>query len=449
MKFLLTLALLVSTAITASAQSYDLTLYTSGFGVVKDTRQMSLRAGTNRVELNGIPQAFEPSSLVTLFNGTMSAVTVSMERPNSASILTSRIGKKVTLIGADHSFTGVVDRFQNGVLILKLNDGSLLSVTNPGTFHVAVDSLPAVFSTYPMVTLDLNARRAGRQDVGLMYKTKGFNWTASYVVVLDENGTAGRLSGYARIDNMTGMDFKGATLRLVSGDIYRSQGDRDGVPMMRQVVLSAYSSEADPKMIQVPVGDVHLYTLDKPFDVMSSMQTRIPLVEESAIKTVRRYRYSASGGGDGIFAGSRAQVMVDIANTSAAGLGKPLPAGEVTVYSRTGELLTLTGETRIGHTAVNGRVRLVTGTAFDILVKEDPMRQDRIRDNVFDNHYAVSVKNTKREAIVVEVAMQMSPNTSITRSTLPTTMEGNMALFSVSLRAGEEKKVEFTVRNSY
>lgn len=449
MKFLLTLALLASTALTASAQPYDLTLYTSGFGVVKDTRSMTLRAGMNRIDLGGFPQSFDANSLFTLFNGTLGAVSVSMERPNAASILTSRIGKKVTLIGADHTFTGVVDRYQNGVLILRLNDGSLLSVTNPGSFHVAVDSLPAVFTTYPMVTLDLNARRAGKQDVGLLYKAGGFHWAANYVVVLDENGSAGRLSGTARIDNSTGMDFKGATLRLVAGDIYRNRGDQDDRPLLMQVAAMAERASADMKFGSESVGDVHLYTLDKPFDVMSGVQTRIPLVDEATIKPVRRYRYSASGGGDGVFAGSRAQVMFDIPNTTAAGLGKPLPAGDVTIYMRSGERLTLTGETRIGHTAVDGRVRLVTGTAFDILVKEDAMRQDRIRDNVYDNHYSVSVKNTKREAIVVEVAMPLSPNTSITRSTLPATMEGSVALFSVSLKPGEEKKVEFTVRNSY
>lgn len=449
MKLLLALALLVSTALTASAQSYDLTLYTSGFGVVKDTRAMTLRAGMNRVEVTGLPHSFDPNSLFTLFNGTMGMLSMGTERPTSASILTSRIGKKVTLIGADHTFTGVVDRFQNGVLILKLNDGSLLSVTNPGSFHVAVDSLPAVFSTFPTVTLDLNARRAGRQDVGLLYKSGGFNWSASYIVVLDENGSAGRLSGTARIDNSTGMDFRGATLRLVAGDIYRNRGEREEGPMFREMMAMAERATADMKLEQESVGDVHLYTLDKPFDVLSGVQTRIPLVEEAAIKPMRRYRYTASGGGDGVFAGSRAQVMYDVPNTTAGGLGKPLPAGNVTVYMRSGERLTLTGESSIGHTAVDGRVRLVTGTAFDILVKEDAMRQDRIRDNVFDNHYSVSVKNTKKEAIVVEVAMPLSPNTSITRSTLPATMEGNVALFSVSLRAGEEKKVEFTVRNTY
>jgi hypothetical protein len=335
------------------------------------------------------------------------------------------------------------------VLILKLNDGSLLSVTNPGAFHVAVDSLPAVFTTFPMVTLDLNARRAGKQDVGLLYKSGGFNWAASYVVVLDESGNAGRLSGFARIDNSTGMDFNGATLRLVAGDIYRNRGEQDDRPLLMQMAAMAERVSADMKLGSESVGDVHLYTLDKPFDVMSGVQTRIPLVEDAAIKPVRRYRYSANGGGDGVFAGSRAQVMFDIPNTTAGGLGKPLPAGNVTVYMRSGERLTLTGESSIGHTAVDGRVRLVTGTAFDILVKEEAMRQDRIRDNVYDNHYSVSVKNTKREAIVVEVAMPLSPNTSITRSTIPATMEGGVALFNVSLKAGEEKKVEFTVRNSY
>lgn len=432
----------------AVSQPYDITLYSSGFGVVKDTRSYTLRAGMNRVEVTGLPHAFDPNSLFTLFNGTLNSASMGMERPTSASILTSRIGKKVTLIGADHTFTGVVDRYQNGVLILKLNDGSLLSVTNPGSFHVAVDSLPSIFTTFPSVTVDLNASRAGRQDVSFLYKTGGFGWAASYNVILDENAATGRLSGFARIDNNTGMDFRNATVRLLAGDIYRTGRGRNQAPMYLEVSAMT-SADSERKMVEESVGDVHLYTLDKPFDLMTGVQTRIPLLEESVIKHERRYRYTANGNATGVFRGSLAQVMYDISNTAAAGLGKPLPAGQVSVFTRSGDRITMTGEASIPHTAVDGRVRLVTGTAFDILVKEDMMRQDRIRDNVFDNHYSVSVKNTKRDAIVVEVAIPISSNTSITNSTIPSKVEGNLVFFPVSLKAGEEKNVQFTVRSSY
>ncbi len=433
----------------AVSQPYDITLYSSGFGVVKDTRSLTLRAGVNRVEVTGLPHTIDSNSLFTMFEGTLSSVRVNTERPTSASILASRVGKKVTLIGANHTFTGIVDRFQNGVLILKLADGSLLSVTNPGSFHVSMDSIPDVFTRFPNVSADLNARRAGRQNVSFFYKAGGFRWAATYNVILDENAASGRFSGYARIDNTTGMDFRGATVRLLAGDIYRDRGRMDEPQMFAREVMVTAMADTERKMVQESVGDVHLYTLEKPFDLLTGEQTKIPLVEDSAIKPTRRYRYAASGNGSGVFVGSQAQILYDITNTAAAGLGKPLPAGLATVFIRSGDRLTLTGEATIPHTAVDGRVRLVTGTAFDILVKEDMMRQDRIRDNVFDNHYSVSVKNTKKEAIVVEVSMPISPNTSITRSTIPAVMEGGMALFLVSLKAGEERKVEFTVRNSY
>jgi hypothetical protein len=172
-------------------------------------------------------------------------------------------------------------------------------------------------------------------------------------------------------------------------------------------------------------------------------------VEESSIKHERRYRYTANGNSTGIFRGSLAQVVYDIPNTTAAGLGKPLPAGQVSVFTRTGDRITLTGEANIPHTAVDGMIRLVTGTAFDILIKEGQMRQDRIRDNVIDNNYSVDVKNMKNEPIVVEVAMQMNPNTAIIRSTIDPKVEGSIAYFPITLKAGEEKNVQFTVRSSY
>lgn len=437
---------LLLTASVTSAQPYDLTLYSAGFGLVKETRGYDLKAGSNFIGIDGLPATVDAMSLFPVFDGRLNAMGISTERANPAGLLQSQVGKSITLVGPTHTFTGVVERVSNGVLFLKQADGSIAALSNLTAFVPVIEGIPPVFTATPTVDVDLVPRRAGRQNVDLYYKAGGLRWSAQYRVELAENGQSAKIGGYAVVDNQSGTDFRGATLRFLAGDIRLNDG-RPAPVMYREDARMAMAAEV--KADATAVGDVYVYSLDKPVDVPTGRQTRYALIEEVTVKPTLRYRYGLTGSGDEALQGSRALVLVDIPNTRAAGLGKALPAGSVSVYTQTAGRLALTGETGIGHTAVDGLIRLNPGTAFDILVKEDALRQDRIRDNITDQHYAVTVRNGKREAVTVEVAVDVHAHMSVTRSTVPVKREGPVAYMEVTLRPGEERKVEMTVRMSY
>lgn len=446
MKFLPALVLLISTALTATAQSYDLTLYSSGFALVKETRSLDLKAGSNVHSISNLPTTVDALSLFPVFDGRLNSLGLSTDRANPTSLFTSQIGKSITLIGPTHTFTGTVERIANGVLFLRQADGSIAALGNLTLYVPVIEGIPTAFTALPTVDMDLIPRRAGRQNVDLYYKAGGMRWSAHYRLELAENGQSAKIGGYATVDNHSGMDFRGATLRFLAGDI-RVNDARPAPVMYRED--ARLMATADMKSEAESVGDVYLYTLDRTVDVPTGRQTRYALIEETTVKPTIRYRYGLIGTGDEALQGSRARILVDIPNTRAAGMGKALPAGTVSVYTQTAGRLALTGETGIGHTAVDGLIRLNPGTAFDILVKEEAMRQDRIRDNVIDQHYVVTVKNGKRETETVEIAVDVFAHMSVTRSTVPVKREGQMAYMEVTLRAGEERKLEMTVRTSY
>lgn len=446
MKPLLTLALLLHVALTTSAQPFDLTLYSAGFGLVKETRGYDLKAGSNLIGIDGLPATVDAMSLFPVFDGRLNAMGISTERANPTGLLQSQVGKSITLVGPTHTFTGVVERVSNGVLFLKQTDGSIAALSNLNAFVPVIDGIPSVFTATPTVDVDLIPRRAGRQNVDLYYKAGGLRWSAQYRVELAENGQSAKIGGYAVVDNNSGMDFRGATLRFLAGNIRVNDGRP--APVMYREDARMMAMAAEVKADATAVGDVYVYSLDKPVDVPTARQTRYALIEETTVKPILRYRYGLTGSGDEAFQGSRARILVDIPNTRAGGLGKALPAGSVSVYTQTAGRLALTGETGIGHTAVDGLIRLNPGTAFDILVKEDGFRQDRIRENITDQQYAVTVKNGKREAVTVEVAVDVYSHMSVTRSSVPVKREGQVAYMEVTLRPGEERKVEMTVRLS-
>jgi hypothetical protein len=445
MKPLLSFILFLSVVVTTSAQPVDLTLYSAGFGLVKETRGYDLKSGSNLIGIDGLPATVDAMSLFPVFDGRLNAMGLSTERANPTGLLQSQVGKSITLVGPTHTFTGVVERVSNGVLFLRQADGSIAALSNLNAFVPVIDGIPPVFTATPTVDVDLIPRRAGRQNVDLYYKAGGLRWSAQYRVELAENGQSAKIGGYAVVDNNSGMDFRGATLRFLAGDIRVNNGRPAPVMFREDARMMAM---AEVKTDATAVGDVYVYSLDKPVDVPTGRQTRYALIEETTVKPTLRYRYGLTGSGDEALQGSRARILVDIPNTRAAGLGKALPAGSVSVYTQTAGRLALTGETGIGHTAVDGLIRLNPGTAFDILVKEDALRQDRIRETITDQHYAVTVKNGKREAVTVEVAVDVYAQTSVTRSTVPVKREGQVAYMEVTLRPGEERKLELTVRMS-
>jgi hypothetical protein len=445
MKPLLSFILFLSVVVTTSAQPVDLTLYSAGFGLVKETRGYDLKSGSNLIGIDGLPATVDAMSLFPVFDGRLNAMGLSTERANPTGLLQSQVGKSITLVGPTHTFTGVVERVSNGVLFLRQADGSIAALSNLNAFVPVIDGIPPVFTATPTVDVDLIPRRAGRQNVDLYYKAGGLRWSAQYRVELAENGQSAKIGGYAVVDNNSGMDFRGATLRFLAGDIRVNNGRPAPVMFREDARMMAM---AEVKTDATAVGDVYVYSLDKPVDVPTGRQTRYALIEETTVKPTLRYRYGLTGSGDEALQGSRARILVDIPNTRAAGLGKALPAGSVSVYTQTAGRLALTGETGIGHTAVDGLIRLNPGTAFDILVKEDALRQDRIRETITDQHYAVTVKNGKREAVTVEVAVDVYAQTSVTRSTVPVKRVGQVAYMEVTLRPGEERKLELTVRMS-
>jgi hypothetical protein len=446
-KFMKSLTFALLLALSATAQPYDLTLYSAGFGVVKESRTYDLKAGSNLIGIGGLPATVDAMSLFPVFDGRLNAMGVSTERANPMGLLMSQVGTSITLIGPTQTFTGVVERVSNGVLFLKQADGSIAAISNPTAFVPVIAGIPSVFTATPTVDVDLIPRRAGRQNVDLYYKAGGLRWSAQYRVEWSENGQNAKIGGYAMVDNQSGMDFRSTTLRFLAGDIRVNDGRPAPVMYREDARLMAMS--ADVKSEAESVGDVYVYTLDKPVDVPSGRQTRYALIDEATVKPMVRYRYGLNGAGHESLQGSRARILVDIPNTRAAGLGKALPAGSVSLYTQTGGRLSLTAETGMGHTAVDGLIRLNPGTAFDLLVREEALRQDRIRETIIDQHYAVTVKNNKREAVTVEIAVDVYAHMSVTRSTVPVKREGAVAYMDVSLRPGEERKVEMTVRSSY
>ena len=79
----------------------------------------------------------------------------------------------------------------------------------------------------------------------------------------------------------------------------------------------------------------------------------------------------------------------------------PLPSGTVRVYkAESGARCMFVGEDAIEHTPKNEIVRLKLGQAFDVTARGQAETEfERISSEVFENAFAIEVKNAKPEPV--------------------------------------------------
>jgi hypothetical protein len=98
------------------------------------------------------------------------------------------------------------------------------------------------------------------------------------------------------------------------------------------------------------------------------------------------------------------KVYYKFKNEEKAGLGMPLPAGNVRVYQKDskGGIL-FAGEDRIGHTPKDEAVTIHIGNAFDVVAERKQTDYKSISNRVWEMEFEITLRNHKDGPIVVQV----------------------------------------------
>ena len=166
------------------------------------------------------------------------------------------------------------------------------------------------------------------------------------------------------------------------------------------------------------------------------------MLDPRAVSFTPRYLYR---GGDR--RGVRAQLEAE--NTSAIGLGVPLPAGRVRVYEPdpAGDLQFI-GESQIQHTAEGEKLILEVGTAFDLAAERREVSNKRISDR--EREYAVEIKLRNRKKTSVSIVVEVAGDVDVIQKSHPfTRKDANTLQFTIPVAPGKEVVLSYTVRVRY
>jgi hypothetical protein len=445
----------------------EVTVYNQNLGLVRETRSFDLQKGVADIEAEDVAAHIDPTSVHFKSLTSPGGVTVleqdfEYDLISQDKLLEKYLGKEIELeqrLGPNgekkETVRGTLLSNEGGRVLLS--DGRIL-VNPPG--DAVLPKLPEGLRSKPTLLWKLRSDRGGSNECELSYLTEGLGWHADYVTVVSPKDDSMDLNAWVTIDNRSGAAYKDAKLKLVAGDVHRSQPAPR--PMMYAKAMAAAAPEAN--FAEKAFFEYHLYTLQRPTTLADNETKQVELAEAAGVPLTKEYLYDGSGGimwpGGGRYlspewgnnSAAKVAVTLQFANAKSAGLGIPLPQGRVRVYKKDDDgALEFIGEDQIDHTPKDEKVRLHLGDAFDV-VGERKRTDLQTGKNSLDESFEIRLRNHKEDPITVKVVERLyrwSEWKIENASQKFTKKDAQTIEFAVPVKPDGESVVTYTVHYSW
>jgi len=216
-----------------------------------------------------------------------------------------------------------------------------------------------------------------------------------YVLTMNKAGSSALLSGFATLSNRSGRDFKNARVELLAGEprTERAMPMRAFAP---KAMLMADSANVQSEEL----FEYHLYRLPKPLTLSDQQSRQTQLFESATIPVSRKLLGRASALPSGREVDPVKQnldVLLSFRNTSALGLGEPLPKGTLRTFQEQGERMHFLGEAPLDSTAVGSMAELRLGQVFDVNVERVVTGFEKTGKNSYRAAWELRITNAKQE----------------------------------------------------
>ena len=391
----------------------------SAFALIAETRTVTLPPGEVVVRFEGVAGGIVPQSAI-LFGAPP------RERNRDAALL---------------SQGGLIDAFTGQHVILRRTDaGSGKVVEERATIRSAADRLvietprgveavycsgltqtllypeaPASLSAKPVLSMTTKDQPGGKVTITLAYIATGFDWDATYVATLADDGKSMALFAWLTMASGDETSFVDATTSAVAGRINRSDETRDDTGrdarnraawlnrsagcwpagttsdvdwppppppapgMMMDMVmesndimvtgqmrreLKAMSAPASVVAKSENLGDLKLYRIPVPVTVAARSQKQVAFLQKERVNGQLVYHSKVYRDEP-----EAPEMLFRFRNRKSDGIGDPLPAGKAVVYQDSAYGNMVVGESSLPDKAVDEEVEMVFGEPTNVTLE--------------------------------------------------------------------------------
>ncbi|MFQ5648896.1 MAG: DUF4139 domain-containing protein [bacterium] len=433
---------------TSLAQDDDVavTIYHSNLALVRDVRTLELEKGRREVKFQDVAALIDPTSVYFTSLTAPDEVAIleqnyEYDLVNSSKILQKYIDQNIRLDAKEGvSYAGTLLSASGRDIILREADGGLKIVNMNSVENMSFPNLPEGLITRPTLVWKIDCKKSGRHRTEVGYLTRGLQWHAEYVGVVNDDDTKIELGGWVSIDNKSGATYHNAALKLVAGDVHRA---RERIHLERQVQrFTAQAAAAPDGFAEKAFFEYHLYTLQRPATVANNQIKQISLFPSTEVQVEKKYLYRGERNS------KRVQVNLEFKNRQELGLGIPLPKGKVRVYKRDEDgALIFIGEDFVDHTPKDEQVRIHVGNAFDVVGERTQKQRRTIGKESWEETWEIKLRNHKEETVEIVVVERMQPNWEILQKSHDFKQKDAFTIeFVVTVPSDGEVVVEYLVR---
>lgn len=437
-------------------ESVSVTVYNSDIGLVRDIRQLQLPAGRAELRFGDVAAKIMPQT-VHIKSITDANQLHVLEQNYEYDLLTPRkllekfVGKEIMVLK---------DGAEVPITILSTNEGIVYKLGNRiftgQPQNLIFPNIPENLISQPTLVWSLENRAPSAQKVEATYLTRGLNWKADYVAVLDKGDNYLDLSGWVTLDNQSGASYPNARLKLVAGDLNRVVEEQKSFDAIAGRMELANRVASSAPFAEQSFFEYHLYSLERPTTIKNQQTKQVSLLSAERIPATKRFvfrgspqffhsRYAAP------FPRQKVGVYVEIANRKDHNLGMPLPKGALRVYKADAEgSHQFVGEDRIEHTPKDELIKIKMGDAFDVVAERKQTDWRKIGDNLYEAAFEISLRNHKDKPITVSVVEPMMRDWEILSSSHPHKKpEAFTAHFEIPVAKDGETKLTYRARYKF
>src|SRR6266481_4593920 len=392
------------------------TVYNSNIALVRDVRQLTLPSGSFRLKFMDIAATVNPATVH--FRSLTEPEKLGVIEQNyeydllePAKLLHKYVGKEITL---ERSYfeNNTTKREQFKATLLADNNGTVWKVGNDIITNLAVESyhfpeVPANLYDRPTLLMSVANSGARKQQVEASYLATNLSWNSDYVLTVGRDDKAADLDGWVTLANNSGTAFHNARLQLVADDLNRVQPSARMAMRTQSMDVTVARGQ---QFQQESFSEYHLYSLGRRTSVEDKETKQISLLQGSGVPVNKVFVvngqnfYYHNQYNPGSPQKDPVMVFYKFKNEEKAGLGMPLPAGNLRVYQKDskGGVLFI-GEDHIDHTPKDETVTVHIGNAFDVVAERKQTDYKRIDTHVWEMEFEITLRNHKESPITVEV----------------------------------------------
>ncbi len=448
--YLLPLIIIIVTFSRSQSVGATMTIYKDGYGLVKQPISWEVSAGLNTISYDRVPQGMVIDSPFLNIDGiNILTQRLDFDTFSGEDFFRSKLGSRVEIrLNGDKAFSGTLLEYTSATVTLqdKSNIRSFARSAINGIFLKEVVDDPQF---RPILSWDVHSSGAGKADGELVYTSSGFDWDATYRMIVKGDSAVADFIPEAMITNRSNLAFSRLNLQLVEGTLSRVHIPQPGFyqpEMMLRGMGDVAMSEA-PMPIREVLGDYHIYSMPGTVIIGRNESITVRLYLPREVRFIKTYLFDN---------GERSQreepltVQLKVENSTENNLGIPLPQGKVDLYQVTEQgSMEFLGQDQIKQVPKDATAEFIAGRAFDVVGKRRILNYDRQRKSE-EASIEIVVTNTRNQDVLVHVIERISGDWVIRdESTMYIKDDASTIHFPITVPSSGKETVTYTYRKEW